>query len=130
MRAREICSVLCRVEPDLKRQENPRIENQGARTPGKFDAKTGKHLGPADTALPFDTVGDCAVTINPRRTVEIDAMLDPAEIVVDNDQRPAQRRQVAGIARLDTLKPPALAGVAHGAQLTTHRISVAIWHWR
>ena len=27
-------------------------------------------------------------------------MLDPAEIVVDNDQRSAQRRQVAGIARL------------------------------
>ena len=34
-------------------------------------------------------------------------MLDPAEIVVDNDQRSAQRRQLAGIARLDTLKPPA-----------------------
>src|SRR5467141_1096064 len=66
--------------------------------------------------------------VNPRRTVEIDAMLDPAEIVVDNDQRPAQRWQVAGIARLDTFKPPALAGIAHRAQLATHRISVAVWH--
>src|SRR6266705_5844654 len=93
----------------------------------EFDAKTGEHLRPADTAFPHDAVGDRPVAVNPRRTVQIDTMLDPAEIVVDNDQRSAQRWQVARIARL---KPPALAGVAHGAQLATHRILVAVWHWR
>src|SRR3989441_13230548 len=96
---------------------------------GQLDAKTREHLRPADAALPLHTVGDRPVTINPRRTVEIDTMLDPAEIVVDDDQRSAQRRRFAGIARLDTLKPSALAGVAHGAQLATHRISVAVWPW-
>src|SRR6266508_6729233 len=102
----------------------------GSAYAGELDAKTGEHLGPTDAALPLHTVGDRPVTIDPRRTVEIDTMLDPAEIVVDNDQRSAQSRQIAGIARLDTFKPLALAGVAHGAQLATHRISVAVWHRR
>src|SRR6267378_1616910 len=102
----------------------------GSAYAGELDAKAGEYLRPANAALPFHTVGDRPITINPRRTVEIDAMLDPAEIVVDNDQRSAQRRQVAGIARLDTFKPPARAGVAHDAQIATHRISVAVWHWR
>src|SRR2546425_9832383 len=97
---------------------------------GQLDAKTREHLRPADATLPLHAVGDRPVTINPRRAVEIDTMLDPAEIVIDNDQRSAQRRQLAGIARLDTFKPPALAGVAHCAQLATHRISVAVWHWK
>src|SRR6266508_411342 len=102
----------------------------GSAYAGELDAKTGKHLRPADAALPLHTVGDRPVTIDPRRTVEIDAMLDPAEIVVDDDQRSAQRRQLAGIARLDTFKPFALAGIAHRAQLASHRISVAVWHRR
>src|SRR3989442_14207223 len=97
---------------------------------GQLAAKTGEPLRPADATLPLHTVGDRPVTINPRRAVEIDTMLDPAEIVIDNDQRSAQRRQVAAIARLDTFKPPALAGVTHGAQLATHRISVAVWYLR
>jgi len=42
-------------------------------------------------------------------------MLDPAEIVVDDDHRPTQRRQLARITRLDTFKPPALTAVAHRA---------------
>src|SRR6267378_1501024 len=107
-----------------------RHRKSGSAYAGELDAKTGEHLRPADAALPLHTVGDRPVTINPRRTVEINTMLDPAEIVVDNDQRSAQRRQVAGITRLDTFKPSALAGIAHGAQLATHRISVAVWHWR
>src|SRR3989442_11692282 len=102
----------------------------GSAYAGQLDAKTREHLRPADATLPLHTVGDRPVTIDSRRTVEIDTMLDPAEIVIDNDQRPTQRRQLAGIARLDAFKPPALAGVAHRAQLATHRISVAIWHWR
>src|SRR5437773_10070604 len=96
----------------------------GSAYAGKLDAKTGEHLRPADATLPLHTVGDRPVTINPRRTVEIDTMLDPAEIVVDNDQRSAQRRQLARIARLDTLKPPALAGVAHGAQRARVTVNV------
>src|SRR6266481_6316775 len=102
----------------------------GSAYAGQLDAKTREHLRPADATLPLHTVGHRPVTINPRRTVEIDTMLDPAEIVVDNDQRSAQRRQLARITGLDTIKPPALTGVAHGAQLATHRISVAVWHWR
>src|SRR5882762_3820775 len=107
-----------------------RHRKSGSAYAGELDAKTGEHLRPADAALPLHTVGDRPVTINPRRTVEIDTMLDRAEIVVDNDQRSAQRRQIARIARHDTFKPPALAGVAHRAQLATHRISLAVWHWR
>src|SRR6267143_1114851 len=89
-----------------------RHRKSGSAYAGELDAKTGEHLRPADAALPLHTIGDCPVTINSRRTVEIDTMLDPAEIVVDDDQRPAQRRQVAGIPRLDTFKPPALARLA------------------
>ncbi len=126
--ARDLLGSLSdRTRPEVS--EKPRYRKSRSTDPGKFDAKTGEHLGPADAAFPFDTVSDRPVAINPRRTVEIDTMLDPAEIVVDNDQRSAQRRQLAGIARLDTFKPPALAGVAHGAQLATHRISVAVWDW-
>jgi len=77
---------------DLKRQENPGIENQGARTRGEFDAKTSEHLRPANTALPFDTVGDRPVAINSPGAVESDSMFDSAEFIVDNDQRSAQRR--------------------------------------
>src|SRR5439155_9455142 len=101
----------------------------GSAYAGELDAKAGEHLRPADAALPLHTVGDRPVTINPRRTAQIDTMPDPDEIVVDDDQRSAQRRQVARITRLDTFKPPALARVAHGAQLATHRNSVAVWHW-
>src|SRR6267143_3165016 len=108
----------------------PGIEKSGSAYAGELDAKAGEHLRPADAALPLHTVGDRPVTINSRRTVQLDTMLDRAEIVVDNDQRSAQRRQFARIARLDTFKPLALARVAHRAQLATHRISVAVWHWR
>src|SRR6267378_2395025 len=107
-----------------------RHRKSGSAYAGELDAKAGEHLRPADAALPLHTVGDRPITINPRRTVEIDAMLDLAEIVIDDDQRPAQRRQLARITRLATFKPPALAGVAHRAQLATHRISVTVWHGR
>src|SRR5258706_589520 len=107
-----------------------RHRKSGSAYAGELDAKTGEHPRPADAALPLHTVGDRPVTINPWRTIQIDTMLDRAKIVVDNDQRSAQRRQVARIPRLDTFKPLALAGVAHRAQLAAHRISVAVWHWR
>jgi hypothetical protein len=55
-----------------------------------------------------------------RRSVEIDAMLDPTEIVVDNNQRPTQRRQLAGISRLGTLEALALAGSTRRTQLAAH----------
>jgi len=59
--------------------------------PRELDAKTGQQLRPADTALPFDTVGDHPVAINAPGAVEIDAMFDSAEIMVDNNNRSAQR---------------------------------------
>ena len=55
-------------------------------------------------------------------------MLDPAEIVVDNDERSAQRRKIAGIRWLRTLESLAFSGFAHRAQLAAHRISVTVWH--
>src|SRR6267378_4844157 len=94
-----------------------RHRKSGSAYAGELDAKTGEHLRPADAALPLHAVGNRPVTINPRRTVQIDTMLDRAEIVVDNDQRSAQRRQVSRIAWLDTSKALALARVAHRAQL-------------
>src|SRR5712692_93975 len=105
----------------------PPHRKSGSTDPGKFDAKTGKHLGPADAALPFDAVGDCPVAINAPGAVEVDAMFDSAKIMVDNYERAAQRRKFAARGRLGTFNSPALAGIAHCAQFAAHRISMAVW---
>jgi len=107
-----------------KCQENPTSKIR-ERVRGELDAKTGEHLR-QPTRRFHSTRRRRPVTINPRRTVEIDTMLDRAEIVVDNDQRPAQRRQLARIARLGHLQ----AGLRSRASRIARNLRLIESLWR
>jgi len=96
MRAREICSASLSGRTRPEASGKPWHRKSGSTDPREFDAKTGEHLRPADPALPFDTVGDRPVAINAPGAVEIDTMFDSAEIMVDNNNRSAQRGKFAG----------------------------------
>src|SRR5262245_27270623 len=68
--------------------------------PRELQAQTGEHPRPANTALPFHPVRDRPITIDAPRAIQIDAVFDLAEIVVDDNLSPAQRRKRAGKRRV------------------------------